>query len=251
MNKYILLTALLLALLLQGCLPSAPPSTQPTDPTAPRQTQPTTTAPPVTTSPPTTTAPPTTTPPTVPPTQPPTTAPTNPTISIGTVDPDVYAELTAKFSEPTSWFNMALTCEYASPEELDLRMLFYNGFVEESSKPTALEYTLLKEKLTYKDHLDYMDLQRRPVSKMDAVLTECFGLLTADFPKNSMIYLEETDCYYTLQTGANYALISEFTGAEMLDNGNIRIFYTQSRKNYAVTLRPIENRYVIWSNLPV
>ena len=96
-----------------------------------------------------------------------------------------------------------------------------------------------------------MDLVRLPVSKMDAVLTECFGIQTGDISGNEMLYLEETKCYYMLLTGANYMLISEFTGAEKLKDGSIRIFYTESRRTYAVTLKPAEDRYIIWSNLQV
>ncbi len=167
------------------------------------------------------------------------------------MDPELFTELTAKLGEPTTWHNMALVCEYASPEDLNLTMFFYNGFKDEDHKPTAQEYPLLQAKLTFKDHLDYMDLQRMPVSKMDAVLTECFGIQTKDVKENGMLYLEETGCYYMLHNGAHYALVSEFTGAEMLEDGSIRIFYTESRKAYAVTMKPVEDRYIIWSNLPV
>lgn len=230
-------------LLLQGCQPSIPPVTDPT--TVAPTTDPTvTTAPPVTTTAPVTTAPPVTT-------VPPTTVPVETTIPIGDVDPELFADLTAKLGEPASWYNMALTCEYESPEELNLQMFFYNGFDDETSKPTDQEYPLLKAKLNNSDHLDKMDLVRLPVSKMDAVLTECFGIQTGDISGNEMLYLEETKCYYMLLTGANYMLISEFTGAEKLEDGNIRIFYTESRKAYAVTLKPAEDRYIIWSNLQV
>ena len=239
MKKYILLTALALALLLQGCLPSTPPSTDPpTTTTAPTTTPPATTAP--TTTPPATTAPPTT--------ALPTTVTTSP---IGDVDPELFADLTAKLGEPISWYNMALTCEYESPAELDLKMFFYNGFKDEDHKPTDQEYPLLKAKLQNKDNLDRMDLVRLPVNKMDAVLTECFGIQTKDIQNNGMLYLEETKCYYMLLNAAHYMLISEFTGAEKLEDGSIRIFYTESKKTYAVTLKPAADGYTIWSNLPV
>lgn len=258
MKKY-MIYILLAAALLQGCSSIQPPVTDPSTTTAAPTTDPpvtttppATTNPPVTTAPPATTAPPTTTvPPTTQPTEPPTTTPPETTVPIGDVDPELFADLTAKLGEPTSWYNMALTCEYTSPAEINLMRLFYNGFDDETTKPTEQEYPLLKAMLTHKNQIDYMDLVRLPVSKMDAVLTEYFGIQTKDINENGMLYLEETKCYYMLLNAANYALISEFTGAEKLEDGSIRIFYTESRKEYAVTLKPFEDRYIIWSNLSV
>ena len=142
MKKY-MIYILLAAALLQGCSSIQPPVTDPSTTTAAPTTDPpvtttppATTNPPVTTAPPATTAPPTTTvPPTTQPTEPPTTTPPETTVPIGDVDPELFADLTAKLGEPTSWYNMALTCEYTSPAEINLMRLFYNGFDDETTKP--------------------------------------------------------------------------------------------------------------------
>ncbi len=252
MKKYILLTALILALLLQGCQAVNPAQTEPKNTTTSQPPQTITTAPPETTVQPTTTTPPETT---VPPTTaPPETEPPATTISLGGVDPELFAALTARFDKWGSWHNMALSCEYKTPIELDLRMFFYPGFDDEKNEPTAQEYPLLKELLTDKDLIDWMATIRLPVSKMDAALQEVFGITTADFPEESFEefrYLPETNCYYFFTTGTHFCDISAYTGAEMLDDGSIRISYIQNKKAYAVTMKPVEDRYIIWSNLPV
>lgn len=240
MKKYILLTVLILVLL-QGCRTNASPLTEPASTTTLQSTQVPTTAPPETTVQPTT--------------MPPATDPPVTTIPLGGVDPVLFAELTAKFDKWVSWYNMALTSVYNTPLELNLRMFFYPGFDDESQEPTAQEYPLLKEIMRFKDHIDWMDTFRLPVSKMDAVLYEIFGVTTADFPEESFegfYYLPETDCYYFFTTGIHYADVSAYTGAELLEDGSIRIYYIERIYGaYAVTLKPAEDRYIIWSNLPV
>lgn len=148
------------------------------------------------------------------------------------------------------FYNYALISEYATPADVNLLNLFQNGFPEESDDPTEEEIVLLDEKMggNWKE----MDLARLPVEKMNAVLKELFGITleqTNGVGLDSLVYLEETDSYYTANTGVYYAEIT-VSYVETLDDGSIMVQYSMPYDgNFMVKLMPTDDGgYRILSN---
>ena len=172
-------------------------------------------------------------------------ADTSPTDSIE--DPR-FAEFDTLFGDFSSWYNRALLCEYASPTDIALSELFYNGFRDESHKPTDAEWEALK------DHPDLLwmgDMMRLPAEKMDQVLTQYFGIHLTDVKKSGfdyLVYLESTNCYYMVNSDAHSIYNFKTTGIETLDGGNIRMSYEADGVSCVAVLKPVGNGYQILSN---
>ena len=85
--------------------------------------------------------------------------------------------------------------EYTSPKDVDLSLLFYNGFPEEKEIPLSGEEERFLGNLNY----ELSNSKRLPVEKMDAVLKRFFGLSYTDtnrIGKENMAYRKENDCFY-------------------------------------------------------
>lgn len=203
------------------------PATQPTEPT---------------TVPVTSTQPPETTKETAPPIQ---TVPHN---TLPTPELQMYNDL---FSDPYGWYNAALRCEYATPEDISLLMLFYGGFEDESRDPTDEEWAQLKDIEGFNENYD---LLRLPVRKMDTILTELFGISLADVKPEGfegLTYLESTDCWYHMTTSIRYA---DFTARDVKPTlTGTKVYYDGGYKgNMVVTVTPNgASGYRILSNLPI
>lgn len=159
------------------------------------------------------------------------------------VDPRI-AEMQALLEWPSDnkFYNYALTSEYTTPADVNLFNLFQNGFPDESDDPTEEEIVLLDGKLgTYWQEYD---LARLPVEKMDAVLTELFGITleqTNGVGLEYLTYLEETNCYYTANTGVYYAEIV-VSYVETLDDGSLMVQYaTPYNGDFMVKLMPSDD----------
>ena len=178
-----------------------------------------------------------------------TTAPTE-EVTKPSVDTALLADLTAKFSEWGSPYNMALCSDYDTPAKLDLMAFFYQGFADESTKPTDGEWAQLKD-LPFFDI--NMSLHRLPTAKMNPVLQEIFGITLEEMDASAfdgLAYLEDTDCYYFMTTGARGTEDFTVTASEALEDGTIRIHYTAAfTEEHIVTLRPTADGYLIVSNL--
>ena len=156
------------------------------------------------------------------------------------------------FGAASSWYNRALTCEYTSPTQISLEYLFYAGFPGESRDPTNAEWVQLKG---YPGFNKNYDLMRLPVDKMNAVLQELFGITLEDMEDVAfadVVYLESTNCYYHMVT--DFRCVENFNAiaVEYLDDGTIRVKYTQDEQLdevYAVTLMPYGDGYRILSNV--
>lgn len=212
-----------------GWMPYFPSLTQPTEPPMPTATDPTET-----------------TAPTAPETQPP--EETVPYNTLPAPELQMYNDL---FGDMNSWYNAALCCKYASPEEISLLTLFYGGFEGESQEPTDEEWAQLKDLKGFNENLD---LIRLPVRKMEAILTELFGITLADVNPEGfegLTYLESTDCWYHMITGARYA---DFNAMDVkpTDTGT-KVYYDGGYMgNMVVTVAPNgAEGYRILSNLPV
>lgn len=147
------------------------------------------------------------------------------------------------------FYNTALTSVYENPADVDLAFLFYNGFKDESGEPTAEELTLLEGKM--EKYWKEMDLIRLPAGKMDAVLTDLFGITleqTNGVGLDRLVYLEETNCYYAAVTGMHYA---DITVTKVVDqeDGSILVQYSTYLGEFVVCLTPNpDGGYSILSN---
>ena len=224
MKKHIVFLCIISALMLAACRPGGPQTTNQPDNTTPPTIQ--------------------------------TTPPAETTLPAETTQPTetVINELElfdSMFGDLNSWYNKALTCQYESPEEINLKQMFYRGFSDESKKPTDEEWEQLKNQHGFDIN---MDLLRLPVEKMNEVLTAYFGITLEDVEAagfDQLVYLESFDCYYHMCTDTNVVEGFQATAVEKQDDGSIRIFYTTDRDDvsYVVTVMPIEDGYQILSNV--
>ena len=157
------------------------------------------------------------------------------------------------WSSEKHFYNDALTSVYDNPADVDLQMLFYDGFKDESQSPTELELELLEGKMG--QFWKEMDLIRLPADKMEAVLTELFGITldeTNGIGLDNLVYLEETDCYYMAHSGTHYADVT-VVYVETLEDGTMMVQYSaKSYGNYVVKLKPTEDGgYRILSNTAI
>lgn len=172
---------------------------------------------------------------------------TQPTVP---VDPMV-TQMQELLNKKGSYLNSALMSVYETPADVDLFYLFYGGFSDEPQKPMGDEMILLENTGAGK-YWPEMDLIRLPVEKMDATLTELFGITleqTNGVGLERLIYLEETNCYYSAHTGMEYADIRVFYVVE--DNGNVVVHYNETMNGFCkATLIPTEDgSYQILSNV--
>ena len=157
------------------------------------------------------------------------------------------------FGSGIEFYNDALTSDYATPADVNLMWLFYDGFREESRVATDAEAAFLDANVG--EYWIYMDLDRLPAKKMDAVLMELFGITLEQTNRvglESYPYFEETDCYYHCHSGTHYADIT-ITRVENCDDGTVRMYYERPgfpTMNMVATLEPNGDGYRILSNLP-
>lgn len=149
------------------------------------------------------------------------------------------------------WYNLALTSQYATPEDINLYALFFNGFLDaevEDWECTALYAMGFPEE---------MDIQKNPVDRMETVLMDYFGLTLEQTNGNDLdvfYYLEETDSYYNCAGGLNCYDNLSFLSGWTDEDGTIHIRYTALGQEFVVTLQPAPEGstvpYRILSNLP-
>ena len=244
MKKCLALLLFLSTMVLAACHPPSPQSTDGVGQT---------TAPTVTTQPATITQPTTTQPA-------PTTQPTAPTQPLPSTPAEVLAEFNALFGELGSWYNKALYCEYATPAQLVLFEFFLSAFNEESNQVSASERAQLKDLIgnpDVYDHIDNLDITRLPTDRMNQVLQDYFGITLDDIDDAGFagqLYLESTDCYYIIGGGAAGVMEFNALAVEYLEDGTIRLTYTQDcwrgeATMYVVTLMPHGDGYRILSNV--
>ncbi len=175
-----------------------------------------------------------------------------------TVDPAKQAELdafTALFGNYQSWYYTTTGYEYESPEDVKLRYFFCSGFEDESQRPTDEEWAELENQSSYFNI--NLDLFRLPVDKMDAVLTEYFGITLEDMSEESvdgLVYLESTDCYYFM-AGAPTGLGEGFRAkdVETQSDGTLLLTYivhegTITEEIFEMGLKPNGEGYQILFN---
>ena len=190
--------------------------------------------------------------PTEAPTEVPTEKPTEESTEEST-DPsaELKQELQALFGNYQDWYNRTLISEYDSPKYINLSQLFYNGFKDEPHVPTDAEWAELKDKPGFEEST--WELIRLPVSKIDAVLKQYFGITLKDIKKpkfDGFVYLESTDCYYTMHTDVWFAENFKVIAAEKQYNSIVRMTYTvgDGQYIYVAELKAVDGGYQILSN---
>ena len=189
--------------------------------------------------------------PTQAPTTPTGTQPIDPTIPVQTVDPRVVEmQELLEYKDRYDLYNYALLSEFSSPADVNIRSLFPNGIKNESKNLTNQERELLKSWLS-----DYTNgIYRFPVEKINAALTEVFGITldqTNRVGMDFMRYYEETDCYY----GSGYYIEHVDVNVQRVveqNDGTLKVYYRRGRGNYQdmiVTLKPAGESYQILSNV--
>ena len=179
------------------------------------------------------------------------TQPTDPTIPVQTVDPRVVEmQELLEYKDRFDLYNYALLSEFSSPADVNLYSLFAYGFKDESKNPTSQEIELMGSWIVD----DKKDLRRLPVEKMNAALTEVFGITldqTNLVGTDRMWFFEETNCYYAFLYSGEHAVIS-VQQVEDQDDGTINVYYRRGKEEYQdmiVTLRPVGESYQILSNV--
>ena len=155
------------------------------------------------------------------------------------------------FGQMNTWYNSALISQYASPKEIKLYQLFYNGFAEESREPTDEEWEELKDEPGFT--IEY-DLLRLPADRMNQVLTDLFGITLEDVEPagfENLVYLESTDCYYMMHTDAWFLSDFNAIGLQYMEDGTICVAYTARGGDilYMLTVMPYGDGYRILSNV--
>lgn len=160
------------------------------------------------------------------------------------------------FGEYGTWYTQALTSFYDSAKMVDLKELFYNGIDRNGQDDlTDAEKKYLKENATafYEEGLD---TSRIPVSEMDKILQQYFGIKyekTAKVGTDRMNYWKETDSFYTCHGDTNATKMVPYAGVQR-PNGNIVLFYEHewSYNGYCmVTVKPVDGGIQIVANQKV
>lgn len=128
------------------------------------------------------------------------------------------------FSTEPNWLVRALGCTFERPEEIDLYYMFYLGVehpgswdeISEESRRFLIEEGFMRD----------MDLQIMPVSKMEEILRETFGIELKDVAMPAdWRYIEAEDAYCSNHSDAYFPGVPEITDVED-DGTNVFIHYT-------------------------
>lgn len=177
---------------------------------------------------------------------------------------ELLAELSALFvygDKPDNWYNYALFESlfegYASPAEMNLRWLFYDGDRTETVTDEEMAYlAALPEPNLFPD----LDISKISRTKMNEVLQTYFGITleeTQGIGLDDFAYYEPSDSYF-LAHGDTAAGLYTFVSGVELENGDVTLYYHDTHSiypdpvYYAVTLHLSEEGvWQIVSNLPI
>ena len=158
-----------------------------------------------------------------------TTQPPETTVPVQTTSPVVsdsfdewYALLDFAEHPDTNWLRNAMGCVFSTPEEIDLEFLFYAGFRDGSwDKLSPESEAALIDQGFWRE----MDLQPMPVSKIEEVLNNTFGISLSDCTiPEGWRYAEKEDFYCSNHNDAYFLENFTITGVED-DGTTVRIRY--------------------------
>lgn len=160
-------------------------------------------------------------------------------------------------SEEPNMVNMFLTSEYASPADIDLGELFYNGTYGETNVEISDQEEQLLEK-QYNGEID-LDISKTTVEDMNALLQKYMKITLEETKKvglDGLYYLEEHKAYYSIAGDTNWVKC-EIQDGWTNDDGTIVIQYVIHEDfggdgtGYQVTLKEENENYYFVSNLSV
>lgn len=168
---------------------------------------------------------------------------------------ETYDTIAALFQGPYSWYSLATTSCYMTPEEVDLSLLFYNGVNREQVTLTDAEKQYLSN-TWLGSMIGELEFDRMKADDMDDVLEYHFGISLEDSGKRGTqgwVYWDKTDSYYNAHNDSLDHGI-EIRGIYIRDGGLVDVYYLSDmaqygqQEYYVMTLQLIGNRFVIRSN---
>lgn len=151
---------------------------------------------------------------------------------------ELFTHVNAEKEEDINWYNILLSCGwtiegymegFAVPEDVNLKMLFNNGFGESSklSQWTAEELAFIRG--IYPGYPEnWGDLYRLPKEKMGRVLQDYLGITLQQSNKVWMDKLEfypYTDCYFVAPAGAVGELEGKIAAGKRCADGMVYLIY--------------------------
>lgn len=176
---------------------------------------------------------------------------TEPTQQTEPTEEDLLAKLDALFGGNT-WYNIALTSFYETPEQIDLKCFVNNTLIPYGGDLTDEESNFLSQ---YTD-MFWMDIRRIDSEDIEEVLQQYLGIGLEDLenPDHPQLpYWEETDCYYLIANDADYTEDFHAEAVEVAEDGTICLTYTCNFPDSScmVRLMPYGDGYRILSNLQI
>lgn len=176
---------------------------------------------------------------------------TEPTQQTKPTEEDLLAKLDALFGGNT-WYNIALTSFYETPEQIDLKCFVNNTLIPYGGDLTDEESNFLSQ---YTD-MFWMDIRRIDSEDIEEVLQQYLGIGLEDLenPDHPQLpYWEETDCYYLIANDADYTEDFHAEAVEVAEDGTICLTYTCNFPDSScmVRLMPYGDGYRILSNLQI
>ena len=176
---------------------------------------------------------------------------TEPTQQTEPTEEDLLAKLDALFGGNT-WYNIALTSFYETPEQIDLKCFVNNTLIPHGEDLTDEEYNFLSQ---YTD-MFWIDIRRIDSEDIEEVLQQYLGIGLEDLenPDHPQLpYWEETGCYYLIANDADYTEGFHAEAVEVSEDGTICLTYTcnSSDSSRMVRLMPYGDGYRILSNLQI
>lgn len=176
------------------------------------------------------------------------------------IDPEVPENYLTLFFEsllhPTtmsrSIYNQAAGMEYKTPADVNIGLLFYNGFQDQRQIPlTEEEQNFLKNK---KEIPTLDNAKRLPTDAMSETLERFFGLSLADTNKvgaEDLTFWSKTNCYYVWRSDSR-GVDATVSSVNRRGTETFEITYTQAyvEGQYVMTLNRVGNTFQILSNMP-
>ncbi len=168
-----------------------------------------------------------------------------------------YNELTALFQHDGvphhNWYLRTLTSYYTSPEQVNLRYLFWSGCNNARPSQEETSFALANDS---EGNAQYADLMRVTESGMNEILNQYMGISLAQTTGTSAfatdLYCEKTG-NYLLWRSEDVTRDVTFTGAVLLENGYVELYYYDTYMpdiTGVVTLYKEANRWKIYSHQP-
>ena len=182
--------------------------------------------------------------------------PIEPEVRERALDKDELTAFWLNFADAGSWYNRALTSEYARPEYVDLFQLFYNGIDGVDNTLSESERAFLEAE--WGDGAFETSIFRLPADEMDKILRSYFGVALSDtygYGLEQMTYFADEDCYYISHGDTNALQALIHSGVERED-GSVVLYYSpnglqenaQATPDWMVTFQPAKDGYTIYAN---